>query len=75
MTTNIRDPRSIVTPDAFDVSEEMLGLPLAPPGRRAAAMMVDLIVIGLITAFVSGWGFFVWGVIGLAILQLSLIHI
>ncbi len=71
MTTNIRDPRSIVTPDAFDVSEEMLGLPLAPPGRRALAMLVDLVVIGLITAFVSGWGFFVWGVIGLAILQLA----
>ena len=71
MTTNIRDPRSIVTPDAFDVSPEMLGLPLAPPGRRALAMLVDLIVIGLITAFVSGWGFFVWGVIGLAILQLA----
>jgi uncharacterized RDD family membrane protein YckC len=71
MTTNIRDPRSIVTPDAFDVSKEMLGLPLAPPGRRAFAMFVDLIVIGLITAFVSGWGFVVWGVIGLAMLQLA----
>jgi uncharacterized RDD family membrane protein YckC len=71
MTTNVRDPRSIVTPDAFDVSKEMLGLPLAPPGRRAFAMGVDLFVIGLITAFVSGWGFVVWGVIGFAILQLA----
>lgn len=34
-------------------------------------MVVDLFVIGLITAFVSGWGFVVWGVIGFAILQLA----
>jgi len=71
MTTNVRDPRSIVTPDAFDVSEEMLGLPLATPARRAGAMGIDLVVIGLITAFVSGWGYFLWGVIGLAMLQLA----
>ncbi len=45
-----RDPRSVVTPDAFDLSPELLGLRLASPGRRLAAILVDLIVIGLITA-------------------------
>lgn len=71
MTTNIRDPRSIVTPDAFSVSEEMLGRPLATPGRRLAGMLIDLAVIGLLTAFVSGWGFFVWSLVGLVMLQLA----
>jgi len=71
MTTNVRDPRSIVTPDAFDVSEAMLGLPLATPARRAGGMAIDLVVIGLITAFVSDWAYFLWGVIGLVMLQLA----
>ncbi len=44
----LRDPRSIVTPDAFEVAPELLGLPLSPPGRRLAAILIDLGVIGLI---------------------------
>lgn len=71
MTTNIRDPRSIVTPDAFEVSDEMLGLPLATPGRRLAGILIDLVVIGFLTVSVAGWGFFVWGLIGLVMLQLA----
>jgi len=71
VTTNIRDPRSIVTPDALKVAPEMLGLPLATPGRRFWGMVIDLAVIGLLTAFVSGWGFLVWGLIGLVMLQLA----
>lgn len=43
------DPRSIVTPDAFEVSPELLGMPLARPARRLVAMIVDLVVIGIIT--------------------------
>jgi len=45
-----RDPRSVVTPDAFEVSPELLGLRLAPPGKRLVAILVDLVVIGVITA-------------------------
>ena len=71
MTTNIRDPRSIVTPDAFEVSAEMLGLPLAKPGRRLAGLLIDLVVIGFLTVSVAGWGYFVWGLIGLVMLQLA----
>lgn len=44
-----RDPRSIVTPDAFEVSRELLGLPLALPRTRLAALLIDLAVIGAIT--------------------------
>jgi uncharacterized RDD family membrane protein YckC len=45
---NERDPREIVTPDAFSVSPDLLGLPLAHPWRRAAAILIDLLLIGLL---------------------------
>lgn len=45
-----RDPRSIVTPDAFEVSKGLLGLKLASPRRRLAAFLVDLVVISILTA-------------------------
>jgi uncharacterized RDD family membrane protein YckC len=44
-----RDPRSIITPDAFEVASGLLGTPLAAPRRRLLAMLIDLAVIGLIT--------------------------
>jgi uncharacterized RDD family membrane protein YckC len=46
--SNGRDPREIVTPDAFSVSPDLLGLPLAHPWRRAAAILIDLLLIGLL---------------------------
>ncbi|MBT8461080.1 MAG: RDD family protein [Gemmatimonadetes bacterium] len=46
---NGRDPREIITPDAFSVSPDLLGLPLAHPWRRAAAILIDLALIGLLT--------------------------
>ncbi len=39
------DPRDVVTPDAFTVAPHLLGLPLARPSRRAAAMAVDLLAV------------------------------
>lgn len=45
-----RDPRSIVTPDAFEVSAALLGQPLASPRLRMIALVIDLIVTGLVTA-------------------------
>lgn len=46
----LRDPRSIITPDAFELSPDLLGTPLAPPHKRLVAILIDLAVIGLITA-------------------------
>jgi len=46
--SNGQDPREIITPDAFSVSPDLLGLPLAHPWRRAAAVLVDLVLIGLL---------------------------
>lgn len=43
------DPRGIITPDAFELSDALLGRPLARPGRRLAALLIDLVVIGFIT--------------------------
>jgi len=47
--TPTRDPRSIITPDAFEVSPALLGLPLARPMQRLWAILIDLAIIGLIT--------------------------
>jgi len=49
------DPRTIVTPDAFEVSPALLGLPLAPPFLRLAALLIDLAVIGIITALTKNF--------------------
>ena len=57
------DPRDIITPEAFKVDPELLGLPLATPKRRAAALLLDLtlatilaelggFLIGIAVAFV-----------------------
>ncbi|HSG08533.1 MAG TPA: RDD family protein [Longimicrobiales bacterium] len=50
------DPRGIITPDAFDLAPDLLGLPLATPGRRLAAILVDLAVIGVITLVTKNFG-------------------
>ncbi|MBT8397012.1 MAG: RDD family protein [Gemmatimonadetes bacterium] len=42
------DPRSIVTPYAFAVHPDLLGHPLATPGQRLGAILIDLVVIGFI---------------------------
>jgi uncharacterized RDD family membrane protein YckC len=54
-TSTPRDPRSVVTPDAFELSPELLGLRLAPPGKRLLALLVDLVVIGIITALTQSF--------------------
>src|SRR5690554_319157 len=46
--TEMQDPRTIITPDSFAVAPELLGLPLASPARRAAAMLIDLLAIALL---------------------------
>ena len=48
-----RDPRSVVTPDAFSVSSSLVGLPLARPRTRLAAILVDLVLIAIVSQL--GW--------------------
>ena len=48
------DPRSIVTPDAFQVATDLLGTPLAAPWQRILALLLDLILIGMLQLL--GWG-------------------
>lgn len=63
-----RDPRSIVTPDAFSVTPELLGTPLATPGRRFLAMIVDLVLIGFLQLL--GWRV-LGGLVGLTLFRLA----
>jgi hypothetical protein len=39
---------AFITPDFFSVAKELLGLPLASPTRRAVAMSVDLVLVGIL---------------------------
>jgi len=43
-----QDPRRTITPDAFSVAPGLLGIPLAHPWRRLAAILIDLVLIGLL---------------------------
>ncbi len=47
-TTRPQDPRRTITPDAFSVAPGLLGIPLASPWRRLAAILIDLVLIGLL---------------------------
>ena len=64
--SNGQDPREIITPDAFSVSPDLLGLPLAHPWRRAAAILIDLLLIGLLAnakgvlLAIAGGSFLFW---------------
>ncbi len=71
MTTNVRDPKSIITPDAFSVSEALLGLPLASPRRRLLAILIDLFIVAYLTSVTQSVGIFVWGIIGAFLLQMA----
>lgn len=55
-TAASRDPRSIITPDALVVSDDLVGTPLASPRRRALALAIDGIVIVVLTAVMSNFG-------------------
>ena len=65
MAATSRDPRTIVTPDAFSVDPPLLGTPLAEPWRRGVAVLIDVLLVGLITALTSGF-WFILGVVAAA---------
>jgi hypothetical protein len=48
-------PRDVVTPYAFQVHPALLGLPLARPWRRAVAIAVDGLAIGLLAQVPNPW--------------------
>ena len=45
---NARDPRDIITPTAFRVVPELLGVLLAGPWRRGLAMLIDGLLIAIL---------------------------
>ena len=59
------DPRTIITPDAFQVAPDLLGLALARPWRRAVAILIDLTLVALLANaqavfFAFAFGIFVF---------------
>ena len=46
----IKDPKQIVTPFAFSVHQDLLGLPLASPKRRLAAFLLDLLIASVLSS-------------------------
>lgn len=60
------DPKQIVTPYAFEVHPDLLGLPLATPKRRLLALFIDLIVAAILSSLgnmilaLATTGVFVW---------------
>jgi hypothetical protein len=56
------DPRTIITPDAFQVAPELLGLSLARPWRRAAAILVDLTLVAILANAQAVFFAFAFGV-------------
>lgn len=72
MPTNVRDPRTLVTPEAFELDTRLLGLPLAGPWKRLQAFLIDVVVIGVLTALTSGVQIFVWGVVGAFLVYVTL---
>lgn len=65
--TNDNDSRTMITPHAFTVDSELLGVPLATPARRLAAFAIDSVVVFLLTRL--GSAFFI---AGLALLGFSM---
>ena len=63
------DPRSTITPDAFHISPELLGLPLASPGRRLAAMLLDLVFIGILTVVTRSFALVVAAIVAAGLIR------
>ncbi|HSU15577.1 RDD family protein [Longimicrobium sp.] len=42
------DPRKTITPESFHVAPHLLGLPLASPSRRLAAILIDVVLCSIL---------------------------
>lgn len=69
--SNTPDPRSVVTPDAFHISPDLLGMPLASPRRRLAAILLDLVFIGILTVVTRSFALVLGIVVAAALLRAS----
>lgn len=67
--SKLHDPKSIVTPDAFSVTPELLGTPLAAPWQRLTALVLDLMLVGLLKAL--SWRLLLGGAMLLLFLVLA----
>ncbi len=56
------DPRTIITPDAFRVAPELLGLALARPWRRGVAIVIDLLLVAILANAQAVFFAFAFGV-------------
>ncbi len=45
-----KETRAMVTPYAFSVSDDLLGVPLARPSRRGLAMLIDLVFVSVLSS-------------------------
>lgn len=45
----------LVVPEALNVAPALLGATLASPGRRLAAMAIDLLLVGGLSSLANGW--------------------
>lgn len=50
-----KETRAIVTPFAFKLAPELIGMPLARPWRRGIAMLLDLTLVALLSSVPSIW--------------------
>jgi hypothetical protein len=62
---SLEETREIVTPYAFQVSDDLLGTPLATPTKRGFALLIDLGLVAVLTqvssvilAGIAAWTFF-----------------
>jgi hypothetical protein len=72
VATDARDPRSIVTPAAFEIDSSLLGLPLAAPSQRLWAMLIDLGVVAILTGLLDDLSLLVWAAIALVLVRVAL---
>ncbi|WP_417762572.1 RDD family protein [Shewanella sp.] len=50
-----KETRAIVTPFAFKLAPELVGMPLARPWRRGVAILLDLTLVALLSSVPSIW--------------------
>ncbi len=67
LPARIKDQRRWITPEPLNVSPDLVGAPLATPGRRAVAILIDVALVGLLSGVSGAW---LLGGLALVILQL-----